>query len=147
MTNLVRLSPTSDMRRMQREIDHLFESFFPSRTTESNGDSAVWTPRVDLAENEDAYLIYLDVPGMQKEDITLNYQDGQLTVSGERSFTEREEDTAFVRVERMAGSFYRSFTLPKRVVSEDIEATYKDGVLTVTVPKAEESKPRRISVQ
>lgn len=147
MTNLVRFSSTSDVRRMQREIDQLFESFFPARSGDSNGDSAVWSPRVDLAETDDVYLIYLDVPGMQKDDISLNFHDGQLSVSGERTFSEREEEPTFVRVERLAGSFYRSFTLPKRVDADGIEATYADGVLTIRVPKAEESKPRRISVQ
>lgn len=148
MTSLVRFSPTNDMRRLQREIDTLFESFFPARGSDGDTETSVWTPRVDLAETEETYLIYLDLPGMTKEDLSINYQDGTLSVSGERTFAERDEkEMSFARVERFAGHFYRSFTLPKAINSNKIEANYADGVLTIRVPKAEESKPRRINIK
>ena len=148
MTNLVRFNPTSEFRRLQSDMDRLFDTFFPTRTdSETTGESVMWTPRVDLAETEEAYLIHVDVPGVTKDDININYHDGVLSISGERTNEAREEGTNFMRVERFAGRFYRSFSLPKAISTDAIEATYTDGVLNVTVPKAEESKPRRIEVR
>lgn len=147
MANLMRFSPGSDVRNIQREIDRVFDSFFPARNEgEGNGSQAVWAPRVDLSETDDAYHIHLDVPGMTKEDLNINFHDGQLTVSGERKREESDEQHDYVRVERTYGSFYRSFRLPKQVDSEAIEAGYENGVLNLRVPKTAESKPRRIEV-
>jgi len=147
MTNLIRFSPNTDMRRMQREFDTLFNSFFPATRTESSeAETAVWTPRIDLAETDDAYLIHLDLPGLSKEDINLNYHDGTLSVSGERKVNEQEDKANYVRIERFYGHFYRSFALPKAINQNDIEATYQDGVLDIRVPKTEEVKPRQIKV-
>lgn len=149
MTNLIRFTPTAELRRMQREFDRLFESYFPTRA--GNGqdpdlETAVWSPRVDLAETEEGYFIHLDVPGMQKDAFNVNYQEGVLSVSGERKTEATTEGTRYVRVERTSGHFYRSFTLPKAVKEHEIKATYQDGVLTIQVPKAEESRPRRIEI-
>ena len=145
MTSLIRFSPTTEVRSLQREIDRMFDSFLPK----SNGDSeqAVWTPRVDLAESENAYLVHLDVPGMKKEDLEVNFQDGSVTVSGTRNEQEIDEDANFVRVERRFGRFYRSFDLPKTVDSSKIEAKYEDGVLAIRIPKAEESKPKTVTIK
>ena len=151
MNGLIRSN--RNLRTLQREIDSLFDSFFPGApTTGGDGDgeeraTAVWAPRTDLAETDNAYRILLDVPGMTKEDLTINYQDNQLTVSGERKAETRNEGENFVRVERAFGHFYRAFTLPKTVQDDAIAAEYEDGVLTITVPKAEEEKPRRIEVR
>jgi HSP20 family protein len=147
MTSLIRFSPTSDMRRLQREIDSLFEDFFPTRRVQENGgESAVWAPRVDLSETEDNYYIHVDLPGMGKDDLEINYQDGTLSISGERHAEETEENRKFVRVERSYGRFYRAFTLPQAVQDDQIDATFENGVLNITVPKAEEVKPRRIDI-
>ena len=149
MNSLVRFSPNTEMRRLQREVDQLFDSFFPTRSRGEEGDAeqqAVWAPRVDLAETEDHYLVHLDVPGMKREDLQIRFQDGQLSISGERRAEHTESDKDLVRVERSFGRFYRAFTLPRRVNDDQIEASYQDGVLTVRVPKAEETKPRRIEV-
>ncbi len=145
MTSLIRFSPPTELRSLQREIDRMFDNFFPR----GNGDTeqAVWTPRVDLAENEDAYLVHVDVPGMKKDELAINYQDGTLAISGERKFEEKEEKANFVRVERRFGHFYRSFDLPKTVNADKIEATYHDGVLDIRIPKAEETKPKPIRIK
>lgn len=139
---------TRDMRNLQREIDRLFDSFFPTRSSGSDDEStqAVWAPRVDLAESDDAYHIHVDLPGLNREDLNINYQDNQLTISGQRREEMTEKDGEYVRVERSFGNFYRSFTLPKSVNADDIEATYENGVLNIEVPKAEESKPRQIEI-
>jgi HSP20 family protein len=105
-----------------------------------------WTPRVDLSETEDAYHIHLDLPGVDKDDVDINLQDGTLTIRGERKEETREEGTNAVRVERSFGQFFRSFTLPQTIKQDAIRATYDNGVLAVEVPKAEETKPRRIEI-
>lgn len=147
MTDIVR-SRSNNLRNLQREIDRVFDSFFPSRRSDEPEEStkAVWAPRVDLSETDNHYRMELDVPGMSRNDITISYQDNQLTVSGERREETTEEDSEYVRVERSFGHFYRSFRLPKTINAGDIEATYDNGVLTIEVPKAEESKPQRIEI-
>lgn len=139
---------TRDMRNLQREIDRLFDSFFPTRSSSNDEETtqAVWAPRVDLAESDNAYHIHVDLPGMSRENLKINYQDNQLTISGQRREEITEEEGEYVRVERSFGNFYRSFSLPKSVNADDIEATYENGVLNIEVPKAEESKPRQIEI-
>jgi HSP20 family protein len=147
MTSLIRFSPTTEMRRLQREIDRLFEGAWSTQGNENREtDTTVWTPRVDLSETEDAYVIHLDVPGMAKDELEISYQDHTLSVSGERTVAAGDENRNFVRIERSFGRFYRAFTLPKAVDDTKIKANYTDGVLVIHVPKAEESKPRRIKV-
>ena len=149
MTSLIRFTPRHDMRQLQREFDRLFEGFFPSRTTNNDEalDSAVWAPRADLTETEDAYFIHLDLPGLQKDDVEINIHDGTLSISGERRHEETEKDRTFVRVERSYGRFYRAFSLPQTINVQSIEATFEDGVLSIHVPKTEELKPRRIDIR
>lgn len=150
MTNLSRTRTRNrSLNDLQREIDRVFGQFFPSRDRddESSSQQAVWAPRTDLMETEDEYRIHLDVPGMSKEDLNINYQDNQLTVSGERQSDRTDEGEEYVRVERSFGHFYRSFTLPQTVNADDIHATYDNGVLTISVPKTEEVKPRQIEIQ
>jgi HSP20 family protein len=150
MTSLSR-TRSRTLNDLQREMDRVFDRFFPS-STERDGDSsssqqAVWAPRTDLVETEDAYRIHLDVPGVGKESLKINYKDNQLTVSGERASDRTDEEEEYVRVERAFGHFYRSFTLPRTVNAENIEAAYENGVLTITVPKTEDVKPRQIEIQ
>ena len=149
MTNLIRFSPNYRTNKLQREFDRMFNAFFTPEATAEDGDNetAVWTPRVDLAETADAYHIHLDVPGIPKKDINIDYHEGILSIGGERKVEEKTEDKNFVRVERRFGHFFRSFTLPKAIVESKINATLKEGVLEVYVPKAEEVKPRRIEVK
>lgn len=148
MTSLSR-TRNRNLNDLQREIDRVFGQFFPSR--EGNDDStsrqAVWAPRTDLVETEDSYRLHLDVPGLSKEDLTINYKDNQLTVSGERTSDRTDEDEEYVRVERSFGQFYRAFTLPRSVNAEDITASYENGVLTISVPKTEKETSRQIDIQ
>ncbi|HEX7070920.1 MAG TPA: Hsp20/alpha crystallin family protein [Rhodothermales bacterium] len=145
MTSLIRFSPAAELRRLQAELDRVFEGYWPAR---ANGDepAPVWSPRVDIKETPDAFLVRIDVPGIPKDSIDINFNDGTLSVSGERKAEEKTEHENFVRVERSYGRFFRSFELPNTVDADNITASYEDGVLTVRVPKAEESKPRRIQV-
>ncbi|MCB0717515.1 MAG: Hsp20/alpha crystallin family protein [Bacteroidetes bacterium] len=144
MNNLIRINPR-ETKRLQTEFDRLFDSFFPNAETLTN--PSVWTPRVDLSESEEAYFIVMDVPGLSKQDINISLHDGTLSVAGERTLERKKEGVDFVRVERKSGNFFRSFSLPKAVNKDGILAEYTEGVLTITVPKAEESKPHRIDVK
>jgi HSP20 family protein len=147
MTSLSR-TRNRNLNDLQREIDRVFGQFFPSRESdESTSRQAVWAPRTDLIEMEDNYRLHLDVPGLSKEDLNINYKDNQLTISGERTSDRTDENEEYVRVERSFGQFYRSFTLPRTVDTEDITATYDNGVLTISVPKTEKEKTRQIEIQ
>ncbi len=145
MTQLTRRTPNHTLRDLQREVDSIFDRFFGRGDDEET--SAVWAPRTDLSETDEAFRIRLDVPGMTKEDITVNLQNNTLTVSGERTSERKEEDEEYVRVERAFGSFHRTFTLPDAVDAENVTAAYTDGVLTIDVPKTEESTRRQIEIQ
>ncbi len=142
----LRLAPSRELSRMQSELDRLFDGFFP-RTGEDSEIPATWSPRVDLQDTETAYLLELDVPGMSKDNININFHEGVLSISGERKNEIADNGNDYVRVERRFGHFYRSFTLPKQVEENDITASYQDGVLTIAVPKSEEVKPRKIEVK
>ena len=145
MTQLTRRTPNRTVRDLQREVDSIFDQFFGRGSDEET--SAVWAPRTDLSETDDAYRIRLDVPGMEKDDITINLQNNTLTVSGERSSERKEESEEYVRVERAFGNFHRTFTLPDAVDPENVEAAYDNGVLTIHVPKTETSTRRQIEIQ
>lgn len=145
MTQIVRFSPTAELRRFQREMDSLLGQYFDAPTSSQPKD-ANWTPRVDVRETEHAFVVHLDLPGMKKEDFQIDYHEGTLSVSGERKLEDKAEGEACIRIERSYGTFYRAFTLAKTINPEGIEASYQDGVLTLKLPKAEEVKPRRISV-
>jgi HSP20 family protein len=148
MTRLTR-TRNRNLSSLQNEIDRVFDRFFPSReqNEESTSSQAVWRPRMDLIETEDAYRLHLDMPGMSTDDLKISYQNNELVISGERESSRTNENEEFVRVERSFGHFRRSFTLPRTVDADNISATYDNGVLTVTVPKTEAVKPRQIEIQ
>lgn len=104
-----------------------------------------WSPALDLYQNNDNLVAVIELPGMRKDDIEISLHDGTLTVAGERKSSSSNGDRA-ERTERYVGSFRRSISLPARVDTKKVSATYRDGILTVTLPKAEEAKPKRIEV-
>jgi HSP20 family protein len=104
-----------------------------------------WTPALDLYQNNDNVVAVVELPGMRKEDIDISLHDGMLTIAGERQSSSSEGENA-ERTERFSGKFRRSITLPSRVDADKVSASYKDGVLTVTLPKAEEAKPKKVEV-
>lgn len=105
-----------------------------------------WVPAVDLGQSEDAYLVVVDLPGLEKKDITLTIEQNTLSISGERTFETKEDGPSFDRVERSYGKFSRSFQLPSNVDPAGVKASFKNGVLTIQVPKAEEAKSRQIVI-
>lgn len=153
-TALTRRSPRRSsfppMRSLRREMDRLFSDFFPMADLD-DGDgeartSAVWAPRMDVSETNDAYHVRLDLPGMSKSDISVSVEDHRLSISGERKEEKEEKGENYVQMERVHGNFFRSVSLPAAATEQNIKASFNNGVLTVTVPKAEDSKPRKIKI-
>ena len=105
-----------------------------------------WVPPVDVQETENAFIFTAELPGMRKEDVSITLEENLLTLSGERNLKEKEEGENFHRIERTYGSFSRSFSLPSQVDSSKVEASFKDGLLTVEIAKAEQAKPRKIEI-
>jgi len=123
--------------------------FAPSTNWEGEDEmaaSAVWTPRMDLTETDDAYHLQMDLPGLSKSDIKIRMDDNHLMVSGERHEESTHEDEDSVHSERYFGSFYRSVQLPASIEEDQIEAHFRNGVLTVELPKSEASRPKHIEI-
>jgi HSP20 family protein len=142
---MTRYTPGRTVSDLQREVDRIFDSFFSSGSPDGSR-SAAWAPSMDLVETDTDFRLHLDVPGMTKEDLNISLQNNTLTVSGTRRDKSTDTDGNYVRVERSFGDFYRSFTLPKSVNPDEIEAAYDNGVLSIHIPKTEESKSRQIEI-
>ena len=106
-----------------------------------------WTPAVDILENEQSLVLKADIPGMTENEIGISIENGTLTLKGERKFEKQEDKAGYHRIERSYGTFARSFLLPDSVDAEHVAADYKNGLLTVTIPKKEVAKPRKIEVK
>jgi len=146
--NIVRWSPMrpmQDILSFENEISRLFQDL-ATRGQEGEAPS-VWAPRVDIEEDRESYVVKAELPGMKLEDIKISIADNQLVIRGEKRREVESKDKTYHRVERVYGSFERAFTLTKAVAAEKIEAIYRDGVLTVRVPKAEEAKAREIQIK
>ncbi len=147
MTNLIRWRPMRDMMALRSEMDRLFERAFEDSPLSQWQPSTSWGLALDVAENDDAFIVTASVPGIKPEDIDITIRDNVLTIKGEYNSDETINEESYHIRERRSGSFGRSISLPSNVNSEDVEANYENGVLTLTVPKAEEVKPRRIEVK
>ena len=137
--------PFHQLSSLREEIDRLFEQPL-SNTPQQFWLGGGW-PAVDLHEDRDKLLVRVEVPGMKKEDIDISLQDGVLAITGERKAEEKYEKAQTHRSERFVGRFHRALTLPISVQADKTSASYQDGVLTITLPKAEEAKPKQIQVQ
>jgi len=141
---LVRWDPFQQLVAMSNRLNRTINDPYTPRTEDSFG---AWAPPVDIFEKDDHLVIRAEIPGVRKEDMDVGIENGVLTLHGERKQeTEVKEETAY-RMERVYGTFTRSFTLPTTVDSARVRATYKDGVLEVTVPKAESAKPKRVEIK
>ena len=140
------MSPFAGLEGLRHNMDRLLESW--ASEIFGNGDSggAMWTPRLDVEETDQAFMIHADLPGIEKDAIDVHLEGNTLFLSGERK-GERQPEQGFSRYERWYGKFQRAFTLPVSVEADKIEAKYVNGVLTITVPKAEHAKPKRIAIE
>ena len=144
---IVRWEPLRELSSLQSDMNRFFDTMFQTPSGGGQGTQLRrWTPAMDLAETEDAFVLRADLPGVSQEDVHIELEDTVLTVSGERKSDHEAKGEGFYRVERAFGSFSRSLTLPKGVDAEAIAAQFTDGVLEVRIPKPEQRKPRRIAI-
>src|SRR3990172_4722084 len=139
---LVRWDPFRELTALQGEVSRLFSRLGDGPVSERQS----WTPSIDVVETDDAIKLKAELAGMDPADINIEVQDNVLTVSGERHFKEEVKEDKYYRIERRYGSFSRSIALPQAIDESKIEAKYADGVLEVSVPKAEIAKPKKIAV-
>jgi HSP20 family protein len=143
---IVRWRPFQDMMNIQDEMNKLFDDFLGRPLMRTEWSEGVWNPSVDVSETKDNVLIKAEMPGLIKDDVKISVQDNMLTLSGEKKQEKEEKETNYHRIESSYGAFSRSFTLPTSVKSDKIKATYKDGVLSITLPKIEEVKAKEIPI-
>jgi HSP20 family protein len=139
---IVRFNTLDDVRRREAR---LFEPFFRMPFFAEDAQSAVWNPPVDVLEENNRIVVKVEAPGVDEKDLRVTFEDGILTVSGERQF-ERRDDRNYHRIERAYGSFTRTFSLPRSVDPAAIVAAYRNGVLEIEIPKKEESRPKQIQI-
>jgi len=140
------VAPLPELNRIQSEINRIFEDPF-SLLAPSTSFFEGWEPKIDIYENNDNITVRAELPGMKKEDITVSLDGDVLTIAGERKQEEENKEGETYRAERYFGRFQRSVTLPHPVDMKKVQATYKDGVLTIVLPKVEEAKPKQIDVK
>ena len=141
---IVRWDPLSDIVQFRDEVGRWFDALDKKKEGQK---TAVWAPDVDIKETDKEIQIKADLPGMKKEDINISVDEDQLIIKGERREEEKKIDKDYVRIERSYGSFYRSFDIGVPVKSDQIKASYKEGVLELVLPKAEAKKPKKIEIE
>jgi len=153
MATMMRWDPFQDLRSAQEEMAQMSPMLAHAlglHAQQQGGGQATttaWAPALDISERKDAYLVTVELPGVDADDLEITLEDGLLTIQGERRFTQESSEQQFHRVERRYGAFRRSITLPAQVMGEQIEATVDNGVLQILVPKLEEATPKRIQVR
>jgi HSP20 family protein len=142
--------PLRELERLRRDMDRIFEGVAPARSWALGflpGTGARQYPRVNIAEQGDGYMVEALAPGVDPASLDLSVKDNVLTISGEKKAPEGVRPEAFHRSERSAGRFVRAVELPAELDAEKVKAAYADGILRVTLPKAEQAKPRRIEIE
>ena len=149
MTSLIRWNsnPARDLLGIRDDVDRLFESVFQSRVPALGDSASAFAPPVDIAESDEGFTIRVDLPGIQQKDVKVSLLGDVLTIRGERQQTQETQGQNLHRVERRYGTFERTFSLGVAVRADQVTASYRDGVLEIHVPKAEEAKVREIQVQ
>ena len=139
--NLMRFDPYREFASLEDRLQRAF-----GQTERRDESLAAWAPPVDIAEEKDRILITAELPGFKPDEISIQTENGMLTLSGERRFEKETNDKAFHRVERSYGRFVRSFSLPNNVDRERVQARFVDGLLQIELPKREDAKPRTIKI-
>jgi HSP20 family protein len=157
MATRTRWDPFQDLRDAQEEMAQMTQMTQMSQMLaralglqgqqQGSGTATAWAPALDISERKDAYLVTVELPGVEADDLEITLEDGLLTIQGERHFAHDSSEQQFHRVERRYGAFRRSITLPAQVQAEQIEASFDNGVLQIVVPKMEEATPKRIQVR
>jgi HSP20 family protein len=145
MVITTRWDPFRDLMSIQNELNRLFGRTYAGTEPGSGGSS--WMPPLDVFETDEKFVVKMELPGVSPDEVEVSVEDSTLTVRGERRFYQDVSEEAFRRVERHFGSFTRSLSLPPTANPDGIEARFDNGVLTVEVPKAEQAKPKKITVK
>lgn len=144
---LVRWNPWTEMAAWKRDFDRFFDMHVPDVFRNGGTQEALWMPRMDLRETDNAFVVEADLPGMSIDDIAVHVEGTTVVIAGERKGEQASKTGNFAHFERTFGKFQRSLTLPAAVQVDAVDAKYTNGVLTVTVPKAEEAKTKRIAIK
>lgn len=150
MKQLTRYQPTAaPVSNLRREMDRIFNELIPFswRLDDTETTMSTWTPTTDMFETDGEYIVEAELPGLSKKDIHINCQDNVLSIEGERKLEKKEEHAGYLRSERSYGNFKRSIILPTSIIEDKVKAVFKDGILRVTVPKAEKSKRKSVPIQ
>jgi HSP20 family protein len=143
---MIRFNPAREMWRMRDEMDNMFRRFHTTNQENDLYSDSDWTPRVNVSETENGYILKAELPGVSKDDVKITLKDDVLTLRGEKKSDCKAEGQTFHICERVSGKFSRSFRLHAPVDKEKIEATFENGVLTMNIPKAEDAKPKEIEI-
>lgn len=144
---ITRWRPTRGVFSVRDEINRLFDDLLSEEPEMSALREGAWSPSVDISETEDQIVVEAELSGIDQKDLKVNVQDNVLTIGGEKTREKEKKGTNYHRVERAYGAFHRSFSLPSEVDSEKTEASYRDGVLTIRMPKTEKAKPKEITIE
>jgi HSP20 family protein len=152
MATMMRWDPFQDLRSAQDEMAQMSPMLahalgLHAQQGSNQSTTTAWAPALDISERKDAYLVTVELPGVETDDLQITLEDGLLTIQGERHFAHDSSEQQFHRVERRYGAFRRSITLPAQVMGDGIQATFDNGVLQILVPKMEEATPKRIQVR
>jgi HSP20 family protein len=150
MATMTGWDPFQDLRSAQEEMAQMSPMLAHAlglHAQQGSGQTTAWAPALDISERKDAYLVTVELPGVEADDLEITMEDGLLTIQGERHFAHDSSEQQFHRVERRYGAFRRSITLPAHVMAEGIQASADNGVLQILVPKMEEATPKRIQVR
>ncbi|MBU1086803.1 MAG: Hsp20/alpha crystallin family protein [Candidatus Omnitrophica bacterium] len=140
--------PLGELENLHREMNRLFDfSFANNPFGETTLLGSQWSPTIDIHESKDSFLVKADLPGLAKDEIEISVQDNNLIIKGEKKKEHEVKEENYYKTERFYGSFYRTIQLPALVDDAKVEAQYKDGVLSLTLPKREDAKPKQIKVQ
>jgi len=143
---IIRWEPARELHTIQQEMNRLFGSAFDAQAGGESNGGARWIPAMDLVEEEDHFVLSADLPGVDEDDISVELEDNVLSISGQRRSQREKRREGYYRIERAAGKFSRSLTLPEGIDPDGIQASFEKGVLVVRVPKPEERKPRRVAI-
>jgi HSP20 family protein len=143
---IVRFEPFSNLMTAQREFDRFFKEAFNPYYGEGELSTRTWAPPVDIYETENDIVLKAELPGVDPKDVEVKVEDNTLYMKGERKFEKEVKNESYHRVERSYGSFARSFSLPNSISTDKVKAEFKDGLLTLTLPKREEAKPRTVKI-
>jgi HSP20 family protein len=145
--SIIRWRPTRDLLNIRDEVNRLFDNFFTGLPERRRGLlEGEWAPSVDIAETDNEVVVTAELPGVKQDDVDITITDDVLTLKGEKKEEKEVKEKNYHRIERSYGSFQRSVSLPAGVQADKAKATYKDGVLHITVPKTEEAKPKQIKI-